>query len=140
MKTMFIGVIVAIIMLTVLLIVVASQQMQINEINRQDILEAEFDRCSLIILNSNPYSLDSQNRAEIEWIDCVSNVMNEYGTKEQIEEWELMQDEKQQKQENRDIFIEKMIQDCREKYLGQMHEMNKCIDLMNEYDSQTPLP
>ena len=140
MKTMFIGVIVAIIMLTVLLIVVASQQMQINEINRQDILEAEFDRCSLIILNSNPYSLDSQNRAEIEWIDCVSNVMNEYGTKEQIEEWKLMQGEKQQKQENRDIFIEKMIQDCREKYLGQMHEMNKCIDLMNEYDSQTPLP
>ncbi|QLH03142.1 hypothetical protein C5F47_06050 [Nitrosopumilus cobalaminigenes] len=126
---MFVGVIVvAIIMLVVLLIVVASQQMQINEINRQDILEVELTKCSFIIANSNPFSMDSQNQAEIEWENCFTAAIEEHGNDEQKLQWENSQVEKQQNQENKNEMAILMIQDCRQKYIGQIQEMNDCLD------------
>jgi hypothetical protein len=136
MKTMFIGVIiVAIIMLVVLLIVVASQQMQINEINRQDILEFELSQCGSIVINQNPFNRQSVDQAGIDWRICFSNAIEKYGNDEQKLQWETSQLEEQRAQENRDDFVEMMTQDCRERYIGQIQEMNDCIDGIDRYNS-----
>ena len=126
---MFIGVIiVAIIMLAVLLIVVASQQIQIDEINKQNTLEIELNSCNLIIVNSNPYSLDSQNQAEIEWEKCFRTALEKYGNNEQQVNFENSRLEKQQEQEAKDNLREMLDKDCRERYIGQIQEMTDCIE------------
>ena len=96
MKPIVIITIAVIVGVVVVGVILGNQQSQINEINRQNILEGDLNRCDAIIVNSNPFNINSQNQAEIEWENCVSNVVNEYGNDEQKTQWKLSREQKQQ--------------------------------------------
>ena len=90
-----IGIAVACSVVAVLGVLFAIQQMEIDEMNRQRILDGELILCNSIIVGSNPFNLDSQNRAEIEWENCFTNAINEYGNDEQKIQWELSKEQKE---------------------------------------------
>ena len=104
------------------------QQIEINEMNRQRILDGKLILCNSIIVSSNPFNMNSQNQAEIEYEICFTNAINEYGNDEQKIQWELSKKQKEvELQKNRKKLVE-FENYCKEKWLGQLIEFRNCME------------
>jgi hypothetical protein len=75
--------------LAVLGIIVANQQMEINDMKRQEILESRVVECGMIIAKANPFNNELE-QAKINRDQCMDKVMAEYGNQAQKDAWEIM--------------------------------------------------
>jgi len=100
----------------ILSILVLSQQTQLNELQRNAEFERAMNYCEL------NYMMSSQLQ------DCITNAFETFGTQQEIENWHNYLNEEETKMKNREDFILMMDQDCRERYIGQIQEMNDCIE------------
>jgi len=88
----------------------------------------ELSKCEQISkqIVHNPFIDQSQNQMIVKmYEDCVEKVWDTYATDEDKQN----RDELEQSYEDQRI---RAIQDCREEFIGQLDEMNRCIDSMNE--------
>ena len=110
--------------IALLAVIVGNQQTQINNIERQAIFENEMDRCVNIISNANPYNIELQNIAWDNYMACMETTTNAYGNNEQKIHWEKIKQEEKRK----DMLKNTLMEQCREKWIGQLHDYNACLD------------
>jgi hypothetical protein len=91
----------------------------------------ELNKCMQIQqqLELNPFIDQTQNQMAVkQYEDCVENVWQNYATDDELEKRDNMVNEHEES-------LQKVIQQCREEYIGQLHEMESCIenskDMMN---------
>ncbi len=104
------------------------QQIEINEMNRQRILDGKLILCNSIIVSSNPFNMNSQNQAEIEYEICFTNAINEYGNDEQKIQWELSKKQKEIELQKNKIKLVELENYCKEKWIGQLIEFRNCME------------
>ena len=125
MKPVFIiGIVAVVSMIIVLSVIVGNQQMQINNIEIQAIFEIETDRCVNIVNNANPFNIESQNIAWDNYMACMENTVNAYGNDAQKAHWEDIKREEMMKE----MMKETLMENCREKWIGQLIDYNACLD------------
>jgi len=89
----------------------------------------ELSKCEQISkqIVHNPFIDQSQNQMIVKlYEDCVEKVWDTYATDEDKQN----RDELEQSYENEK---RRAIQDCREEYIGQLDEMNRCIDIKTDF-------
>jgi len=124
---------------SVIAMILMNQQSQIDEINRQNNLEAELGYCLNIIYSANPFSLSSQDQVEIDFQKCRANAIELYGNDFQKSNY-LNERESAKYWEGETETMRKMMeQNCRKEFIGQLHEMNNCIENNNDYWRLNPM-
>jgi hypothetical protein len=129
MKPVFIIAIVAVVI--VLAVIVGNQQMQINNIETQAIFQIEIDRCGTMVTNSNPYNVQSQNMAWVDYTNCMNTAVSAYGNDVQQASWEDMKQEQIELEESSEKF-DKMMSDvimdgCQAKFPAVTPEYHNCV-------------
>jgi len=104
-----------------------SQQTQINELqNAVDLQNAE-EYCEAY------YTVELGYEGLQGLKDCYMNAYYEYGTEDEIAYWEnaMYLLEEEEKVTEKGLFVEleqRKLDNCREKWIGQLSEYNNCVD------------
>ena len=121
-----VGIAIAIILIMVVLMPYQEEQQQkkLAQIGLNELSKCE--QISQQIVH-NPFIDQSQNQMIVkQYEDCVEKVWDTYAT-----------DEDKQNRDNLEQSYDEArasaIQDCREKHIGQLDEMNRCIEIMEDF-------
>ena len=100
----------------IILVMLVSQQSQIDELQRNDSFDDALNSCSQHLLDTEAMK------------ECITNSFGNFGTPEEKQRWNDYLAELENKESSEQNFRKAVEQSCREEYIGQLDELTKCLD------------
>ena len=118
MKPVIIIVIAVAVIMSILGIVLVNQQTQINELQRNENFDMALQLCA--------YTFGYPDSSAL--TDCITMAYEKHGTSEEKQYWSDYLSEEERKEIALKDIIQRLKNDCREKWIGQITEYNKCAE------------